>query len=147
MRWMVCGLIGVMLGAGGYTFFYAEGTSYFSNNPRACVNCHIMREQFDSWQKASHHAQAVCGDCHMPQSFVSKWWVKGSNGYHHSVAFTFWNFHDPIRIKPSNAAVLNANCLYCHRDLVREITAHRVIHEEELYCVRCHAGVGHGPGR
>ena len=41
--------------------------------------------------------------------------------------------------------VLNANCLYCHRDFVREITAHRVIHDEELYCVRCHDSVGHGP--
>ena len=34
-----------------------------------------------------------------------------------------------------------------HRDFVSEITAHRVIHDEELYCVRCHDNVGHGPSR
>ena len=68
----------------------------------------------------------------MPHDFVGKWLAKAGNGYHHSEAFTFQNFHDPIRIKPGNAAVLNANCLYCHQDFVREITAHRVIHDEEL---------------
>ena len=131
----------------GYTFYYAKGTAYLSNDPKACVNCHIMRDQYDSWQKSSHHSFATCNDCHVPQDFVGKWVTKASNGYHHSEAFTFQDFHEPIQIKPRNAAVLNANCLYCHREFVREITAHRVIQDEELYCVRCHDSVGHGPGR
>jgi cytochrome c nitrite reductase small subunit len=50
----------LLLGAGGYTFFYARGASYLSSDPRMCVNCHIMRDQFDGWQKASHHAFARC---------------------------------------------------------------------------------------
>ena len=140
-------LMGALLGAGGYTFFYAHGLSYLSNDPKACVKCHIMREQFDGWQKASHHAVATCNDCHVPHDFIGKWLTKASNGHHHSEAFTFQNFHEPIRIKPGNAAVLNANCLYCHKDFTREITAHRVLKDEELYCVRCHAGIGHGPTR
>ncbi|HET9764987.1 MAG TPA: cytochrome c nitrite reductase small subunit, partial [Casimicrobiaceae bacterium] len=36
-------LVGVLAGLGGYTFLYAEGFSYMSSDPRACVNCHIMR--------------------------------------------------------------------------------------------------------
>ncbi|MBN1570552.1 MAG: cytochrome c nitrite reductase small subunit [Acidobacteria bacterium] len=147
MKMLLSSLLGILLGAGGYTFFYAHGTSYLSDDPRACVNCHIMREQFDSWQKAGHHSFAACVDCHLPHDPAGKWFVKAGNGYHHSKAFTLQNFHEPIRIKPGNAAVLNANCLYCHRDFVREITAHRVIDDEELYCVRCHDSVGHGPSR
>jgi cytochrome c nitrite reductase small subunit len=147
MRLLLSSLLGILIGAGGYTFYYARGASYLSNDPGTCVNCHIMREQFDGWQKASHHAVAVCNDCHIPHDFAGKWLVKAANGYHHSKAFTFWDFHDPIRIKPGNAAVLNASCRYCHRDFVREITAHRVIGDEELYCVRCHDGAGHGPSR
>jgi cytochrome c nitrite reductase small subunit len=147
MRPLIFVLIGMLLGAGGYTFYYAQGASYLSNDPQACVNCHIMRDQFESWEKSSHHACAVCNDCHVPHDFSGKWLVKARNGYHHSEAFTFGNFREPIRIKPGNAAVLNDNCLYCHRDFVREITAHRVIKEEQLYCVRCHANVGHGQSR
>jgi cytochrome c nitrite reductase small subunit len=147
MRLLLSILLGTLLGAGGYTFYSARGTSYFSNDPSSCVNCHIMRDQFQSWQKASHHAYAACGDCHMPHDFVGKWSTKASSGYHHSKAFTLQNFHEPIRIRPASAGVLNGNCLHCHQDFVREITAHRVINDEELYCVRCHDNVGHGPNR
>src|SRR5690348_5208416 len=48
-------LVGVLLGLGTFTFRAAKGTAYLSNNPTACVNCHIMRDQYDSWQKSSHH--------------------------------------------------------------------------------------------
>lgn len=140
-------LLGILLGAGGYTFYSAQGASYLSNDPRACVNCHVMRGHYDDWAKASHHALATCNDCHVPHGFLGKWVAKAGNGYHHSVAFTLGNFQDPIRIRPGNAAVLNANCLYCHKDFVREINAHRVILDEELYCIHCHDTVGHGPRR
>lgn len=147
LKWLAALLVGIGGGTGAYTFFYAEGLSYLSSDPKACVNCHIMREQYDGWEKASHHAVATCADCHLPHDFVGKWMTKASNGYHHSEAFTLQNFHEPIMIKPGNAAVLNANCLYCHKNFVREITAHRVKNNEELYCVRCHDNVGHGPRR
>src|ERR1043166_9012093 len=99
-------MLGVLAGMGGYTFYYAKGAAYLSNDPKACVNCHIMRDQYDSWQKASHHSFAMCNDCHVPHDFVGKWLTKAGNGYHHSEAFTLQNFHEPIQIRPSNAAVL-----------------------------------------
>ena len=63
--------LGAVLGLGLFTFWYAQGGSYFSSDPNSCVNCHIMREQYDSWQKASHHAHAKCVDCHLPHDFVA----------------------------------------------------------------------------
>ena len=144
---ILCVLLGLLAGVGGFTFYYAKGASYLSNDPKACVNCHIMREQYDSWQKSSHHGYATCNDCHVPHDLLGKYITKAENGYHHSRGFTLQDFHEPIRIKPGNAAVLNRNCLYCHGEYVREITAHRVLKDEELYCVRCHDNVGHGPGR
>ncbi|MCC7204478.1 MAG: cytochrome c nitrite reductase small subunit [Phycisphaeraceae bacterium] len=142
----VCFMTGLLGGVGGYTFYYAQGFSYMSDDPAVCVNCHIMRPQYDGWQKASHHAVATCNDCHVPHDFVGKWMTKATNGYHHSTAFTFQNFHEPIRIKPSNSAVLEANCLRCHGDLVGNITQHFELKSGDLFgCVRCHAGVGHGP--
>lgn len=147
MKILLSCFLGILLGVSGYTFYYAKGTSYLSNDPQACVNCHIMRSQFEGWEKASHHAVATCNDCHMPHNFFQKWLTKAENGYHHSMAFTLWNFREPIRIKAGNAGVLNGSCLYCHREFVSEITAHRVINDEEFYCVRCHDNVGHGPSR
>jgi cytochrome c nitrite reductase small subunit len=141
-----CVLVGIVIGLGSYTFLYAEGLSYFSNDPRACVNCHIMRDQYDSWQKASHHAVATCNDCHTPHSFVAKYWTKAENGFWHSKGFTLQDFHEPIRIRPRNARVLRANCIACHRELVSEIAEHPGGHGSKASdCLHCHVSSGHGP--
>jgi cytochrome c nitrite reductase small subunit len=143
MKLLLATLAGLLLGLGGYTAFYAKGSAYLSDDPQGCVNCHIMREAFDGWQNSSHHAHATCNDCHVPHDFLGKWAVKASNGYHHSRAFTLQDFHEPIRIRSGNAAVLNANCLRCHGEFVSEITAARVHGDADLACARCHAGAGH----
>src|SRR5436305_13769584 len=121
---VLCVLAGILLGTGAYTVHYAEGFSYLSNDPKACVNCHIMREQYDGWQKASHHAVATCNDCHTPREFIPKYLSKAENGFHHSRAFTLQDFHEPIRISPKNARILQENCIACHKDLVSEIVGH-----------------------
>ena len=66
---VVAGLSGGTVGLGGFTFTYAEGLSYFSDDPQACVNCHVMREVFEGWNHSSHKAVAVCNDCHIPHTF------------------------------------------------------------------------------
>jgi cytochrome c nitrite reductase small subunit len=143
----LCIVAGVLLGLGGYTFGYAEGGSYFSNDPRACVNCHVMREPHDGWQKASHHAVATCNDCHVPHDPLGKYLAKAENGFWHSKGFTLQDFHEPIRIKPKNARILQENCLGCHCDVVHEIVALGSAGDASNNCVRCHAAVGHGPPR
>jgi cytochrome c nitrite reductase small subunit len=149
-------LFGALVGAGMFTFVEAKGASYLSDDPAVCVNCHIMREEYDGWRHGSHHAVATCNDCHLPHdNLAHKLFVKASNGYHHSRAFTLQDFVEPIRIKPSNAAVLEANCLRCHGSLTAEITAHGTLGvptdphmQADLFgCVRCHQEVGHGPAR
>ena len=149
-------LIGTFVGSGLYTFVAAKGTSYLSNDPEVCVGCHIMREQYDGWRHGSHHAVAVCNDCHLPHTgLIPKLYVKAMNGWNHSKAFTLQNFPEPFRIKPSNAKVLEANCLHCHANLVDAIIEHGTLgvptdptQKADLYgCVRCHQSVGHGPSR
>jgi cytochrome c nitrite reductase small subunit len=145
-RWFVVFVVltGVVLGIGGFTFSYAEGLSYLSNDPKACVNCHIMRSQYDSWQKSSHHSVAKCVDCHLPTALPAKLAVKALNGYHHSKGFTFQDFAEPIRIKPGNASVLQENCLRCHGDIVHELVTGATTDKNAVLCVHCHASVGHG---
>lgn len=38
-------VVGFVAGMGAYTFVYARGASYLTNDPSACVNCHVMRPQ------------------------------------------------------------------------------------------------------
>ena len=148
-RWTVllCACIGIVVGLGGYTFWYGQGASYFSSDPQACVNCHIMRDAYDGWQHASHHGHAKCVDCHLPANFVGKYVAKAENGFWHSKGFTLQDFPEPIRIKPKNAAILQANCVRCHCELVGDLTAHGSFADGSNTCVHCHLSVGHGPPR
>jgi cytochrome c nitrite reductase small subunit len=135
--------VGVVLGIGLFTFDYAEGLSYFSTDPRACANCHIMNDEYASWRKGPHHASATCVECHLPHDFVAKYVAKGENGYHHSKGFTLEDFHEPILIKPRNAAILQRSCLHCHGELVHDILSGSKT-DSDVKCVHCHRGVGHG---
>lgn len=136
--------LGVLIGLCGFTFRYAEGLSYFSADPRACANCHIMRPQYDSWQKSSHHTVATCVDCHLPQGFLAKYLAKASNGWHHSKGFTLQDFAEPIQIKPGNSSILQDNCLRCHESVVEQMLSGATTDQDAVSCVHCHASVGHG---
>lgn len=137
-------LFGVLVGAAGFTFVYAEGHSYLSNDPKTCVNCHIMQPQFDSWQKSSHHGVATCNDCHLPQSFPEKYISKARNGWNHSVAFTLQNFAEPIRITEANAKTLQENCVRCHSEFTHEIQYGASHEGDPMRCTHCHRSAGHG---
>lgn len=144
-------VLGLAVGVGVFTFGYAKGASYLTDDPAACANCHIMDEHFDSWLKSSHTAVAVCNDCHTPHAFVSKYLVKASNGFWHSFAFTTGDFPDPIRIKQSNREVTEGACRSCHAEVTAAITpgAHMTGTGEAhatgdgLLCTQCHRTVGH----
>lgn len=138
--------LGAVLGLGGYTFYYGKGLSYLSNDPRSCVNCHIMRDHYDGWQKASHHAVATCNDCHTPHNLVGKYVVKAENGFWHSKAFTLQDYHDPLIIRPRNSRVLQGACQDCHREVAATVQGSGQAEDGgAARCVRCHAAVGHGP--
>lgn len=134
--------MGVLLGLGLATFDFAEGLSYLSTDPAACANCHIMRPQYDAWQKASHHTAATCADCHLPATFPDKYLAKAANGWNHSKGFTLQDFPEPITITPPNSRILHENCLRCHGDLIHAQSYSQT--EGAPRCVRCHVAVGHG---
>lgn len=134
--------LGVLLGVGGFTFLYARGASYLTNDPAACANCHVMREQFEGWQRASHRAVAVCNDCHAPHDPAGKYATKLRNGFWHSFYFTTGTFPEPIRMTAPNARVTEGTCRTCHADIVQAIDRFPG-DRSRLDCVGCHRSVGH----
>lgn len=135
-------VIGLAAGVAGYTFVYAKGASYLTNDPAACMNCHIMREYYDGWVRSSHRAVAVCNDCHTPSGLVGKYVTKAANGFRHSLAFTTGRFPEPLRITARNREITEGACRECHQEIVQAIEGPHQL-SGRLACVRCHGSVGH----
>jgi cytochrome c nitrite reductase small subunit len=143
-------LLGALAGIGGYTFRYAEGLSYFSTDPTACVNCHIMQSEYDGWQKSSHQVAAVCVDCHLPEPFMARYLAKAENGWRHGQKFTTQDFDEPIFVQAAGLRILQDNCVRCH-GAIADSMVHGARPERRRDpdprtqpCTRCHARVGHG---
>jgi cytochrome c nitrite reductase small subunit len=145
-RWLIgiAAILGITVGVGTYTFAYARGYSYVTNDPQACANCHIMRGHYDAWTRASHRAVAVCNDCHTPPGLLPKYWTKAQNGFWHSFYFTTGRFPDPIRITARNQQVTEMACRKCHAAITAVIDpAHTANPAGGLSCTKCHNDVGH----
>ncbi len=136
--------VGLLAGIGGFTFRYAEGLSYFSKDPKACVNCHIMQGQYNAWERSSHRSHAVCIECHLPHDFFPKYVAKAENGYRHAKEFTAQTFAEPIFVQERGSQILQQNCLRCHGGMVAELGPSHGPDDGSVRCVHCHAGVGHG---
>jgi len=142
---VIAALVGLGIGLAGFTFVYAKGASYLTNDPAACANCHVMNEQYDGWMKSSHHSVAVCNDCHTPPGLIPKYTTKALNGFWHSFYFTTGTFHEPIQIGPRNREVTERACRKCHQDIVSTIEGPHP-KGEEIACLSCHNSVGHPEG-
>jgi len=134
--------MGLALGVGAYTFIYAKGASYFTDDPQACTNCHVMQEQYDGWIKSSHRSVATCNDCHTPAGFIGKYTTKAQNGFWHSFYFTVGNYPDPIQITKRNRRVTEDACRKCHAHIVEPSEGHDP-EGNRTSCTRCHRNVGH----
>jgi cytochrome c nitrite reductase small subunit len=146
-RWFIVAfavLLGICVGVGAYTYDYAEGVSYLSDDPTACINCHVMQDQYDAWSRGSHASVATCNDCHAPHgSILDKYRVKAINGFNHSLAFTTGNFPDNMSMTAANHAVTEAACRHCHSAMTHAIDP-IATPDDAMSCIRCHRSVGHG---
>ena len=135
-------MLGLPAGVGSFTFVYADGASYFYDDPAACANCHVMDTHYDAWIKSSHKNVATCNDCHTPKGLVPKYFVKAVNGWNHSVAFTTGNFPDPLQITKFNRGVTENACRACHTTFTSAVDPGHS-GPDALSCIRCHSDVGH----
>jgi cytochrome c nitrite reductase small subunit len=140
---LAAALLGASLGLGVYTFAYARGWSYVTDDARACANCHVMNEQYDGWIKSSHRSVAVCNDCHVPHALVPKYATKARNGFWHSYYFTTGSFPEPIRATATSRSIAEANCRRCHGAVLEAMGTPAHAGSADVSCVRCHGSVGH----
>jgi cytochrome c nitrite reductase small subunit len=142
LKWTSALAVAIFVGAGLFTFERAGGASYLREDPSACMNCHIMRDQYAAWQQGRHARFATCNDCHTGNGLVAHYSSKAVNGFAHAWAFTTGRFHEPLQIHAFNRRIAEANCRRCHAGLAVAVDGFAA-HAEAGACLRCHADVGH----
>jgi cytochrome c nitrite reductase small subunit len=153
LKWKVPVIItlGVLSGLLLLILRISNATSYLSDDPRACINCHVMTTEYASWQRSSHARVATCNDCHVPHNnFITKYAFKASDGLRHATIFTFRLEPQVIRIKEAGTNVVQENCLRCHEHRIDQTYLSRPINLREKekgvgrFCWDCHREVPHG---
>lgn len=136
--------IGACVGMGAYVALISNAASYLSDDPRACINCHIMTPHYASWQKSSHGRFTTCNDCHVPQdNVVHKYLFKAEDGLRHSAIFTLRAEPEVLVARQASKEVIQANCVRCHQDQIQPTSSpfHSL---PERSCISCHREVPHG---
>lgn len=141
---------GLLAGLGVYTVYMSRAHSYLSDDPAACINCHIMTPYYQSWNHSSHSQWATCNDCHVPQDNVfNKYAFKAKDGLYHAAVFTVKGEPNVIRPREESYEVIMNNCIRCHLELNTEFVKTGMIDYCEVKegkgkaCWDCHTQVPH----
>ena len=152
-RFTVIILLGILFGLGAHILYVSNAVSYLSNDPNACINCHVMTPQYATWERSSHAKVATCNDCHVPHdNFIRTYYFKAMDGLRHATIFTFRLEPQVIRIKEAGRNAVQENCIRCHSNQIHPI-ALRAINNRSVedqrpgYCWDCHREVPHGRAR
>jgi cytochrome c nitrite reductase small subunit len=144
-------LFGTAIGMLALIFRVSQATSYLSDNPATCVNCHVMAPQYATWFHSRHRPVATCNDCHVPHDNpVRHYAFKASDGARHAFMFTFRLEPQVIRIHEAGQRVVQENCVRCHAASVHTTSLPEVPgdarqeHGEGMRCWACHRETPHG---
>lgn len=148
-RFLIPSLVGILIGLCGYKFYISKAYTYLSDDPKACVNCHIMEPEYATWMHSSHGRNTMCNDCHVPHDNVfRKYYFKANDGLRHATMFTFRMEPQVIKMHSPGQRVVQENCIRCHSTLVSEVQAGKVTAEmahadNGKLCWDCHREVPH----
>jgi len=149
-RFPVAIVSGMLFGLVVFLFIVSNASSYLSDKPETCINCHVMNEQYSSWKHSSHREWANCNDCHVPQDYlVRKYFFKAKDGLRHSTIFTLRNEPQVIMIKDEGKQVVLENCIRCHQKMLDNVkltslNLEKIGHGAGKLCWECHREVPHG---
>lgn len=151
-RWRSVAVLsmGVIVGMGFFLAKEASLVSYMSDNPKACVNCHVMTPVYNSWMHSSHRERASCNDCHVPQdNLINKYFFKAKDGLFHATIFTARMEPEVMFIREESKKVVQNNCIRCHVQQVTQVKYNGWLddHKENRTtrnCWSCHQELPHG---
>ncbi len=142
--------IAVVIGIGLFLVKEGEVVSYLSDDPQACVNCHVMTPVYNSWMHSSHREWASCNGCHVPQdNMVNAYYFKAMDGLYHASIFTARLEPEVIFMREGSQEVVQNNCIRCHVQQVTQtkydgFVANHKENRTTRQCWSCHKEVPHG---
>jgi len=143
-------MLGALAGLGAVVAYISNAVSYLSNDPQACMNCHIMAPQYATWQRGSHGRVATCNDCPVPHDNVFRTYsFKARDGMRHAFMFTFRMEPQVIRVHEAGMSVIQENCIRCHTKQIgmtkiQFVSYDMAAHGEGRLCWDCHRETPHG---
>jgi len=151
-RWRIPVILtlGIFAGLFLFAFYLSNAPSYLSDNPKTCVNCHIMAPQYTTWFHSAHREYATCNDCHVPHNNkVNSYYFKAKDGLRHATIFTLRAEPQVIFIKEAGINVVQGNCIRCHNDLITNEKVNSFsaeFHDARMdrLCWDCHVETPHG---
>lgn len=142
--------LGAIVGLGLYIINVANVGSYLTDDPRACINCHVMTTEYITWNHSSHREVASCNDCHVPhENIAKKYFFKAKDGLYHATIYTLRKEPQSIVMHEPGQEVVQNNCIRCHSDQVTDSKRGSFI-EDHLHsrldrqCWECHRETPHG---
>lgn len=143
-------VVAVIVGLGIFLLDFSNAPSYLSDDPQACVNCHLMTPQYITWTHSSHREVADCNACHVPHNNVAnKYFFKAKDGLYHASVFTMRAEPQVIRAREPSIEVIQNNCIRCHQTQVTDakmeaFVADHMSSRTDRTCWECHRDVPHG---
>ena len=140
-----------------------EKLDAYTSTDSYCISCHVHTQADYSWAQSSHYKTEVgeqihCIDCHLPPKGSSDYWpMKIKSGAKDLYAYHFKdhskiNWAEKSEIENAVHFTPKESCIACHENLFpfglsdKGEKAHLYYrrNEDELHCINCHKGVGHG---
>ena len=151
-RWKLPVLItdGILVGILVFLFHVSRASSYLSDKPETCTNCHIMAPQYATWSHSSHREETDCNSCHVPHNnILNKYYFKAKDGLRHATIFTLRAEPQVIFIKEAGQKVVQKNCIRCHEYLMTDsrmmvFSEMNQRERESRQCWECHLETPHG---
>lgn len=143
-------LLGIFFGLSIFLFKISKAYSYLSDDPKTCVNCHIMAPQYTTWYHSAHREVTNCNDCHVPHNNIfNKYYFKAKDGLRHATIYTLRKEPQVIYIHAEGHAVVQTNCIRCHENTMTDNKVLTLTNEyhaarNERTCWECHRETPHG---
>lgn len=116
---------------------------YFTSQPSRCQFCHIIRKDYQAWQKSSHKG-INCANCHSEPGIVG-FSIHRLRELNNAARFLFGLYQKPI-----SSVVKNSSCLACHKEIKKGVLVkdeirvdHKHFLEKGSWCTDCHNTVAH----
>jgi len=140
-----------------------EGFDKASSSDSSCISCHVHPHADNSWKVSSHHNNKSgvvvhCVDCHLPPKGHRDYWPEKMKAASLDL-YSYWfrdidliNWEKKSTLESAVDHTFEISCIHCHENLFPlhlskkgdEAHLYYKNNKEDLHCINCHLGVGHG---